>query len=199
MTNNKATIARPKNAPSSKQQQTSAKSIPKASKHSGQHPPKQYARQKKSNQQQQQQQPGKPHVTKATTTTAAQAPTTASPSPRSNKKSKQEWDALKNQKPVSKHQQQRKPNVMSSKARRVERKRDIASMTDAIQSLDLSSSPPCSSSDSENSDAIQVSNKKKLNKQRSTTMSKPGPAAFPPLKRLVYQTLYHIHCSLTHS
>lgn len=187
MTNNKATIARPKNAPLSKLPQTSVKSTTKASKSSGQHPPKQYARQKKnSQQQQQQQQPNKAHVTKAT---PAPTTTTASPSPRSNKKSKQEWDALKNQGLPFKHQQQqRKPNVMSSKARRVERKRDIVSMTDAIQSLDLSSSPPCSSSDSDNSDAIQVS-KKKVNKQRSTTMTKPGPAAFPPLKRLV--TLQH--------
>lgn len=192
MTNNKATIARPKNAPLSRLPQTPVKSTSKASKSSGQHPPKQYARQKK-NSQQQQQQPNRAHVTKAT---PAPTTTTASPSPRSNKKSKQEWDALKNQRLPSKHQQQqqRKPNVMSSKARRVERKRDIVSMTDAIQSLDLSSSPPCSSSDSDNSDAIRVS-KKKVNKQRSTTMSKPGPAAFPPLKRLV--TLQHF--SITYS
>ena len=190
MTNNKATITRPKNAPLSKQPQTSVKSTPKATKNSGQHPPKQYTRQKKNNNQPP---PSKPHVTKAAPTVATTA--TTSPSPRSNKKPKQEWDALKNQRLPSKHQQQRKPNVMPSKARRVERKRDIASMTDAIQSLDLSSSPPCSSSESDNSDVIQTS-KKKVNKQRSTTMSKPGPAAFPPLKRLVNSMVAIPFCSL---
>ncbi|KAI9316829.1 hypothetical protein BX666DRAFT_200839 [Dichotomocladium elegans] len=80
--------------------------------------------------------------------------------------SKKEWGTLKkeNHHPKLPQQGKRRNNnksfpVMAPKARRAELKREIASMTDALQSFELSSSPPSSSGESSDSETPNGNNR----------------------------------------
>ncbi|KAI9022315.1 hypothetical protein CLU79DRAFT_719271 [Phycomyces nitens] len=82
---------------------------------------------------------------------------------------------------------QQRRTVMPVKVRRMERRKDIVSMTDALQSAQvdlLSTSPPTSSAESEDSDA---QNKRKPQRRqhanRRSTQQPPAPSAFPPLQK----------------
>ncbi|KAL0086675.1 hypothetical protein F4703DRAFT_1848123 [Phycomyces blakesleeanus] len=90
---------------------------------------------------------------------------------------------------------QQRRTVMPVKVRRMERRKDIVSMTDALQSAQvdlLSSSPPTSSAESEDSDAQNKrkshnnnnNNKRQnANQHRRSPQQPPAPSAFPPLQK----------------
>lgn len=100
------------------------------------------------------------------------------------------------------HHQQQRRNVLPVKVRRMERRKDIVSMTEALQTSQadlLSSSPPVSATESEDSDPGRIELQKKRSQGNNKIKKKPNvdnAAAFPPLNQSKKRYIYKGICLL---